>query len=78
MIKQMYAIRNANAQVYWPPVFMDSEDEMADQCRFILASEGDDFKNPSNFSVWFLGTYDTDSGKFEANAPEHCFNIVDL
>ncbi len=77
MIKQMYSIRNDRVKTYWPPLMLNDESEMVQNCKLVVASVGDDF-SPEAFSVWYLGTYDTDTATFTAQAPEHVFNIVDM
>lgn len=58
----MYAIRDEAAAAYCPPA-IEQYDDIAIR-KFRMAIEGDATINfaPADFSLWYLGEYDNESG----------------
>lgn len=81
MITKVMAAFDKKARTYLTPFFVSHEDigvrAFANAVNTSTAS--DVYRNPEDFSLWLLGTFDDDNGHFQLTAsPVHVVEAVAL
>lgn len=77
-ILKAYSIRDVRVEAYNRPSFVQNEAVMKRSVEDALMTESHAFAlHPEDFQVYYIGEFDEETGKFEAVAPEHVFNVVD-
>lgn len=73
--QKMFSIRDIKGEIFHPPFFKPSHGEAE---RVFLELQKDEkstiSKYPEDFSLWYLGTYDDQTGLMEAKQPSHMTN----
>lgn len=79
MKMEIYAVRDSAVAGYMRPFFVQTR---AVAMRSIVDALGDPettlSRFPSHYSLWYLGTFDDQSGCIESIPPEHICNLIDL
>lgn len=80
MTKQVYALYDSKAKIYHPPVMFNTEGEAERSFRTTAnSSESNVGQYPEDFDLFFLGTYNQDTGKFNLlPTMEHKWKAVTL
>lgn len=75
---KMFAIRDEKAETFHPPYFQPTHGEgeryFKDLCR---ESKSPLSQYPEDFDLWYLGDYETNTGKFSPlQTPQHLMKAV--
>lgn len=80
MIKKLYSIRDQKSETFNPPFLQHSHGE-AERTFGELANDTKTQigKHPTDYDLYYLGQFDTNSGKFELlDAPEHHIAAINV
>jgi hypothetical protein len=79
MKSNVFTIRDDKAQCYMPPFYSpNSGTAMRAISELLLDPQHTFTKHSEDYSLWLLGSYDDNTGKFDTTAPEHVINIIEL
>lgn len=74
MTYQIFSIRDSKTNIYYPPQFRTNEGEaQRDFHALINDPQSIPGKYPADYSMWHLGTYDSDSGAINPITPQKLF-----
>lgn len=74
-----YAIYDKKAEIYHEPIFYKREEEITAEIKISFSSK--DYQNiqPIEFDLFELGSYDTNTAKFNLYpSPKHVYNIQSI
>lgn len=80
MIQKMFSIRDTKSETFHPPFFKPTHGE-AERDMNTAVNESKSVINqyPEDFDLYYLGEFDTNTGKFNAkDSPEHLFKLINL
>lgn len=77
-VKKLYCVRDSKAEYYMAPFLAINDGTAIRNIQAAMQSDNDVSKFPEDHSLWYLGTYDDETGKIEAVAPTHLKNCVEL
>lgn len=79
MIKEIYVIKDNAVDAFNTPIYFNSEKEMVGTfTRQLRNEESYEFKNKQDFHVYYLGTFDTETGKLDSIPAEFKFSLDSL
>lgn len=80
MLTKVYSIRDQKAQVFNSPWFAKTHGEAERNFRSLVNDEKSMVHQyPLDFDLYYLGDYDTDSGKLmPLDAPQHIMQAISL
>lgn len=78
MLLKAFSIRDAKAEIFNTPFFAKTHGEAERQFRTLVNDEKSvPFQYPEDFDLYFVGTYDDNTGKFESlSTPQHVLKAV--
>lgn len=78
MEMKIYAIRDAKAEAFQPPWYKNTHGEAERDFRTAV-NDDKSFLNkyPEDYDLYYLGTYDTNEGKFQTlDTPQHMIKAI--
>lgn len=77
---RIYSIRDAKAEIYNAPFFQKTHGEAERSFKTVANDPKSTVcQHPEDFDLWYLGTYDDQSGIIESLAtPQHISKAVDM
>jgi hypothetical protein len=79
MIYEIYAIRDTKANAYLKPLFVPNEAMVTRSIKNILDDPDHDLaKNPEDYQLYHLGTYDDVLGTINGVPAVHVLNVIQL
>lgn len=70
IVQTIYAIRDIKAEHFLPPFISFNDNTASRQLSDAVNSEGHDFnRNPADYSLWNLGSFDASTGVITAINP---------
>jgi len=75
---EIYALRDVRTEAFNRPMFLQNKAVLD---RAIIDAINDEnsllHHHPEDYQVYYLGTFDEQTGKIESLPAEHCFNVID-
>lgn len=79
MIKNIYVIYDTKAQVYNSPFFLLNDAVAQRNCESLMLEDNDVSRNPEDFSLFKIGTYDDETAAFDLeSSPVHLLSFHTL
>lgn len=80
MVLKMFSIRDTKAEIFNPPFYKNTHGEAERDFTSVVNDEKSmPFKYPEDYDLYYLGTYDDQTGKIESQpTPEHVLKAVQL
>lgn len=81
-IKQIYTLSDSKVSNFLTPFYVENEAmairNIASHFHPSANPESMILQHPQDFDLYYLGEYDTDTGKFETVPPKHISNLVQI
>lgn len=80
MLHKMFSIKDAAAEIYHPPFFKGTHGEAERDFKILVDDKQSTLhKFPQQYDLYYLGTYDTNTGKMETlDTPQHVVKASDI
>lgn len=76
---KMFSIRDAKGEIYNPPFYQKTHGEAERNFRELVKdAQSMISKYPEDYDLYFLGTYDDQTGTVKSDVPKHVIKAVDL
>ena len=76
---EIYTIRDVKADAYFRPFYVPNRAvAVRAVSNLVQDTQSDIGRNPEDYQLFYIGTYDDNSGVISAIAPEHILNINTL
>lgn len=78
-IKKLYSVRDSKASYFMAPFVAVNEAIAVRNIRAAINQGNNDVaKFPEDHSLWYVGTFNEETGKISKAVPEHIANCVEL
>lgn len=77
---KVYSIRDAKGEIFHPPFYKKTHGEAERDFTTLVGDQnGMVSKYPEDFDLWYLGTFDDQTGKFNAlETPQHVIKAIQI
>jgi len=76
---KIYAIRDNRTESFNIPTFAKSDSEMVRMIQIsIMDGESMLAKFPKDYDLYFMGTYDNETGTMETTPPQHIMSLLQI
>ena len=77
MLKKIYTIRDSKGEIYHTPFFQNTHGEAERSFRTAVNDpQTSIYKYPEDYSLWYMGEYDDNTGLFKTKPPEHMIQAI--
>lgn len=78
-MQKAFSIKDSKAEVYNPPFFKPTHGEAERTFRELANDEKTNVnKYPEDFSLWYVGNYNEQTGILEPKEPTHLHNAISM
>ena len=75
---KIFTLRDVRTEAFNRPMFLQNESVLDRSIRDACQDENSLLSlHPEDYQVYYLGTFDEQTGKIEAQPAEHMFNVIE-
>jgi hypothetical protein len=78
MLSEIFTIYDRKVGAYQAPILMENKEAFVEAIKLTFELEPEAKQNVEDYAVYHLGTYDTETGKFDTQMPVHVINCIQL